>query len=196
MWAIGVGVDRIPKEDIAEFLATVGELIVSWSAVESKLGHLYCITTGAHGLMVTPFHAPIEAAYYAVNSFEGRLAMNNSAVIRMPGTSEALQKDWTTLADRISQKYRLRSLAAHSGMFGQWEKKRSRQIWLSPNPAVSSVVRREGIQRFFKDDLIRFVGDFRTMCDDIDKFSNRCFRAMMPPTPVPPKPGPRHPSHT
>jgi len=71
MWAIGIGVAEIPKEDVAEFLATVGELIVSWSAVESKLGHLYCVTTGAHGLMVTPFHASIEASYYAVNSFDG-----------------------------------------------------------------------------------------------------------------------------
>ena len=40
MWAIGFGVDEIPKEDIAEFLATVGELIVSWSNVESRLDAL------------------------------------------------------------------------------------------------------------------------------------------------------------
>jgi hypothetical protein len=178
MWAIGVGVEKIPKEDVAEFLATVGELIVSWSAVEAKLGDLYCVTTGAHGLMVTPFHASIEAAYYAINSFDGRLAMNTSAVIRMLGTSKTLQTEWSDLADAIGKKWRLRSLAAHSGMFGHCDKRKGRQIWLSPNPIASSVVRRKGHQKFFRDDLVRFIAEFRTISGDIEKFSNRCFRAM------------------
>jgi hypothetical protein len=85
MWAIGIGVEEIPQEDATEFLATVGKLILGWSAVESKLGHLYCICTGAHGRLVTPFFQSIEASYYAVNSFEARLAMNNAAVVRMLG---------------------------------------------------------------------------------------------------------------
>src|SRR5437879_763954 len=99
MWAIGVGVDKISKQDVTEFLATVGNLIVSWSHIESQLGHLYCVTTGAHGSMVTPFFASIEAAYYSVNSLEGRLAMNNAAMVRMFRSTENLQTDWIKLSD-------------------------------------------------------------------------------------------------
>src|SRR5205814_7701167 len=133
MWTIGVGVDDIPKEDVTDFLATVGSLIIGWSGVELALGHLYCMATGAHGRMITPFFESIEAAYFAINSFEGRLAMNNAAMVRMHRVRDgALITDWNVLADKINRKWRSRSLVAHSGMYGSCEKKRGRQIWLSP----------------------------------------------------------------
>jgi hypothetical protein len=186
MWSLGIGVAKIPKEDVSEFLSTIGKLIVSWSIIENKLGDLFCATSGAHGQLNTPYHASIEAAYFAINSFEGRVAMNTSSIIRMHGTTKDLQDDWSTLADKIGRKWRMRSLVAHSGLFGNCEWKSGKQVFLSPAPNSWNAVKKTN-HRFFKTDLEGFITDFSALSPEIEKFKASCFVAMRAAKWPPPK---------
>lgn len=192
MWSLGIGVDKIPQDDVNGFLINVAKVIVTWSNVETNLGRLFCITSGAHGHLSTPFHASIEAAYYAVNSFEARIAMNTSSIIRMHGTTDDLQKNWSKLADKIGRKWRLRSLVAHSGLFGQCEWKKGRQVFLSPAPHSWSAVKKAE-HKFFKSDLETFITDFQSLSGEIDKFQQPCLHAMRSAEWPPSKPDPRPP---
>jgi hypothetical protein len=180
-WSLGIGVAEIPEEEQKDFLASVGNVISSWAIVESKLGELYLFTTGAHGVLVTPFHQSIEASYFAIMSFEGRLGMNTTAINFMPNVTDTLKKDWPTLANKISRRWKNRSLVAHSGIIGSCEHKLGRRIWLQPSPLVSTSVKRgkdDKPIRYFKQELDEFVISFIELAREIEKFRHRCFLAM------------------
>jgi hypothetical protein len=70
---------------------------------------------------------------------------------------------------------------AHSGIIGHFEKERGKQIWLQPGSLGSSSVKIGNPVRYFKHELDSFVTSFRELAKEIDRFNNRCFRAMMQP---------------
>jgi hypothetical protein len=124
--------------------------------------------------LITPFHTSISASYFAIASFEGRLAMNTTAMDFMPNVTDALKSAWPTLANKIGRRWTKRSVVAHSGITGHFERQSGRQIWLQPG----SLGKDGRPIRYFKHELDSFVTSFRALAKEIDLFNNRCFRAM------------------
>jgi len=180
MWAFCYEPDQIPVEEKESFLSCIGQLIVGWSNIEKALGDLHCLAAGAHGLIVTPFHGSIEAAYYAIVSFEGRLAMNAASIFRMHGSTQAIVDQWETLSTKIAGKWRVRSLIAHSGLYGTAKGKPGRRVWLQPAPHSWAVVKKakHSTIKYHKHDLDNFIRDIQALRSQIEEFSGGCLRAM------------------
>jgi hypothetical protein len=110
------------------------------------------------------------------------LGMNTTAINFMPNVTDGIRTAWPTLANKIGRRWKNRSLVAHSGIIGHFDRERGRQIWLQPGPIESSSVKRgkDGQPfRYFKHELDSFVTSFRELAKEIDQFRTRCFRAMM-----------------
>jgi hypothetical protein len=180
MWAFCYEPDQIPADEKESFLSRIGQLIVGWSNVEKALGDLHCLAAGAHGIIVTPFHGSIEAAYYAIVSFEGRLAMNAASIFRMHGSTQEIVDEWEALSIKIAGKWRVRSLIAHSGLYGTAKGKPGRKVWLQPGPNSWAAVRKAKHSniKYHKHDLDNFIADIRALHSQIGEFSRVCSRAM------------------
>lgn len=172
------------KDDLTKFLALVGQSIAIWAQVEQQVGDLYATCVGAHGVMVNQFHQPLVVSYYSIMSFDARLLMTSTALSEAMSDQQAIVSEWTTLANRISRKYKIRSNIAHFSLYGSAKRDEGKQIWLSPKPPVFGVKRgtKNGKAiEYYAPDLEAICNNFKQVATAISQFDSKVFRTMMRP---------------
>jgi hypothetical protein len=117
-----------PKEVIKQqdqLYGPVGKALTLWASVESALCAAYCIC-------VNPLNAyPAVYAFWAIVSFEGKLAATHAAVEAACVTFPNLATEWNAIRNRLIEKNRKRNRIAHGSVVNMgWIKPSTgEQVW-------------------------------------------------------------------
>jgi hypothetical protein len=98
-------------EERSQFYAAIGEGITEWTHVEDMLFLI------VQNLLAPEDHTLLAAAFYAIDSFRGKMEMTG-AVIRhgLAGNVAALE-GWKTISKALKRKYDRRNVLAHHQVY-------------------------------------------------------------------------------
>lgn len=91
-----------------ELYEAVGRALTTWSWLEHKLAEVFCNSIGR-----SLYNTPVESAFWAVVSFDGKREMTDAVVRESFRHVSAIATEWNALNNRLIMKNRQRNKLAH-----------------------------------------------------------------------------------